>query len=50
MWQYVETTGDTEFLSDHAAEVIVEVARFFASLAEYDAGRDRFVTATWPGE
>ena len=43
MWQYVETTGDTEFLSDHAAEVIVEVARFFASLAEYDAGRDRFV-------
>ncbi|TCC21613.1 glycoside hydrolase family 65 protein [Kribbella sindirgiensis] len=43
MWQYVDTTGDTDFLSDHAAEVIVEVARFFASLAEYDAGRDRYV-------
>lgn len=43
MWQYVETTGDTDFLSDHAAEVIVEVARFFAALAEYDASRDRYV-------
>ncbi|TCC30727.1 glycoside hydrolase family 65 protein [Kribbella speibonae] len=43
MWQYVETTGDTEFLSSHGAEVIVEVARFFAGLSEYDAGRDRYV-------
>ncbi|MEV0283559.1 glycosyl hydrolase family 65 protein [Kribbella sp. NPDC050820] len=43
MWQYVETTGDVGFLSDYGAEVIVEVARFFAALAEYDAGRDRYV-------
>lgn len=43
MWQYVETTGDLEFLSDHGAEVIVEVARFLAGLAQYDAGRDRYV-------
>ncbi|GAA2806615.1 glycoside hydrolase family 65 protein [Kribbella solani] len=43
MWQYVEITGDQDFLSDHAAEVIVEVARFFAGLTEYDAGRDRYV-------
>jgi alpha,alpha-trehalase len=43
MWQYVQATGDTDFLADHAAEVIIEVARFFASLASYDDGRDRFV-------
>ncbi|MGW7685550.1 glycoside hydrolase family 65 protein [Kribbella sp. NPDC054772] len=43
MWQYVEMTGDLEFLGDHGAEVIVEVARFFAGLAEYDQGRDRYV-------
>ena len=43
MWQYVEITGDLDFLADHAAEVIIEVARFFAGLAEYDAGRDRYV-------
>ncbi|NIK59154.1 glycoside hydrolase family 65 protein [Kribbella shirazensis] len=43
MWQYVETTGDLDFLSDHGAEVIVEVARFFAHLSEYDATRDRYV-------
>ncbi len=43
MSQYVEATGDTAFLVNHGAEVIVEVARFFAGLATYDAGRDRFV-------
>ncbi|MER7246924.1 glycosyl hydrolase family 65 protein [Kribbella sp. NPDC000426] len=43
MWQYVEVTGDLDFLADNGAEVIVEVARFFADLAEYDAGRDRYV-------
>ena len=43
MWQYVEMTGDLEFLGDRGAEVIIEVARFFAGLAEYDQGRDRYV-------
>lgn len=43
MWQYVELTGDRQFLGDYAAEVIIEVARFFAGLAEYDRGRDRYV-------
>jgi len=42
MWQYVRATGDSDFLIDHAAEVVVEVARFFASLASYDEGLDRF--------
>jgi trehalose/maltose hydrolase-like predicted phosphorylase len=43
MWQYVEMTGDLEFLGDRGAEVIIEVARFFAGLTEYDQGRDRYV-------
>ncbi|TCN42225.1 trehalose/maltose hydrolase-like predicted phosphorylase [Kribbella orskensis] len=43
MWQYVEATGDEEFLADHGAEVILEVARFFAGLASYDQARDRYV-------
>ncbi|GAA1599131.1 MULTISPECIES: glycoside hydrolase family 65 protein [Kribbella] len=43
MWQYVEVTGDLDFLADHGAEVIVEIARFFAGLTEYDTGRDRYV-------
>jgi trehalose/maltose hydrolase-like predicted phosphorylase len=43
MWQYVEATGDTDFLIEHGAEVILEVARFFAGLTAYDAGRDRYV-------
>jgi trehalose/maltose hydrolase-like predicted phosphorylase len=43
MWQYFEATGDREFLADHGAEVILEVARFFASLATYDQARDRYV-------
>jgi trehalose 6-phosphate phosphatase len=43
MWQYCETTGDWEFLADHGAEVILQIARFFASLATYDRSRDRYV-------
>lgn len=43
MWQYVEATGDTDFLIEHGAEVILEVARFFAGLTAYDEGRDRYV-------
>jgi alpha,alpha-trehalase len=43
MWQYFEATGDAEFLADHGAEVIIEVARFFASLASYDQALDRYV-------
>ncbi len=36
-WQYWQATGDRQFLDDHGAEMILEVARFFADLAEYDA-------------
>jgi alpha,alpha-trehalase len=43
MWQYAEMTGDTDFLAEHGAEVILEVARCFAALTTYDDARDRYV-------
>ena len=41
-WQYYEATGDRDFLASYGAEVLLEVARFFASLATYDRGDDRY--------
>lgn len=41
-WQYYESTGDTQFLLHEGADLIVSVARFFASLAVYDPARDRY--------
>jgi trehalose/maltose hydrolase-like predicted phosphorylase len=43
VWQYYQATGDEEFLSYHGAEMLLEIARFWASVAEYDAGRERYV-------
>ncbi len=42
VWQYYQATGDCEFLGFYGAEMILEIARFWASLAEYNADRDRF--------
>lgn len=42
IWQYYQATGDLEFLADHGAETLLEIARFFAGLAGHDAARDRF--------
>jgi trehalose/maltose hydrolase-like predicted phosphorylase len=42
LWQYYQATGDLGFLADHGAETLLEIARFFADLATYDAARDRF--------
>ena len=41
-WRYHEATGDTAFLERHGAEMILEVARFWADLAHYDRADDRF--------
>ena len=41
-WQYYESTGDTQFLLHQGADLIVGVARFFASIAAYDPARDRY--------
>ena len=41
-WQYFELTGDERHLRDTGAEVILEVARYFADLAHLDAKGDRY--------
>ncbi|MDA3644314.1 glycoside hydrolase family 65 protein [Saccharopolyspora indica] len=40
---YHRATGDDEFLSEHGAEMLLEITRFFAALARYDRSRDRYV-------
>jgi trehalose/maltose hydrolase-like predicted phosphorylase len=42
-WQHYQCTGDRDFLARYGAEIILEVARFFASIAAYDRGLDRYV-------
>ncbi|MDD7966149.1 glycosyl hydrolase family 65 protein [Actinomycetospora lemnae] len=41
-WQYFGSTGDTAWLARRGAELIVEVARLFSGLAEYDPDDGRF--------
>jgi trehalose/maltose hydrolase-like predicted phosphorylase len=42
VWRYHEATDDMEFLSAHGAEMLVEIARFWASTVSYCADRDRY--------
>lgn len=42
VWQYFQATDDIEFLSFYGAEMLLEIARFWASIAEYNSERDRF--------
>jgi trehalose/maltose hydrolase-like predicted phosphorylase len=42
VWQYYQVTGDLEFLSEHGAEMLLEIARFWASIASYDRALDRY--------
>ena len=42
VWQYYQATGDLAFLSAYGAEMLWEIARFWASIATYDHGRDRY--------
>jgi alpha,alpha-trehalase len=43
VWQYYEVTCDRDFLTDFGAELLVEIARFWASIATYDRSKDRYV-------
>lgn len=43
VWQYYEVTDDVEFLAFAGAEMMLEIARFLASLTEYDSTRKRYV-------
>lgn len=42
VWQYYQVTGDVDFLASHGAELLIEIARFWASRAQLDAKTDRF--------
>jgi len=42
VWQYYTITDDIAFLCDHGAELLIEIARFWASLATYNEECDRY--------
>ena len=42
VWQYYQVTGDTRFLVEYGAEMICEIARFWASAARHNAELDRY--------
>ncbi len=43
IWSYFITTGDRDFLDRYGAEMLLEIAHFWSSLATYDDKRRRFV-------
>ncbi|MFE9922480.1 glycoside hydrolase family 65 protein [Streptomyces sp. NPDC005774] len=42
VWQYCEATGDTEFLYTKGAEMLVQIARFWADSAVLDSAAGRY--------
>lgn len=42
VWNYCLCTGDQAFQQNEGAEIILEVARFWGSIARHDAKEDRF--------
>ena len=42
-WQHYQVTGDRQFLIDYGAEMLVEIARFWVGLANFDDGRGRYI-------
>ncbi|WP_020123418.1 glycoside hydrolase family 65 protein [Streptomyces canus] len=52
VWQYCEASGDTEFLHTKGAEMLLQIARFWADSAVYDAdlGRHRIRGVVGPDE
>lgn len=42
VWSYYQTTHDMDFLSFYGAEIMLEIARFFGSVALYNKSRDRY--------
>lgn len=52
IWQYSMITGDDEFLADYGGELLIEIARFWASAATYNPalGRYEFLGVVGPDE
>jgi trehalose/maltose hydrolase-like predicted phosphorylase len=42
-WHYFEATGDLGFLQEEGAEMILDIARYWAALATHDPDLDRYV-------
>lgn len=42
IWNYVQATRDLAFLSDYGAEMMLEIARFWASIAHFNPERSRY--------
>lgn len=43
VWQYYQATGDADFLACYGAELLVEIARFWIGLADFDPRHGRYV-------
>ena len=43
IWQFYQVTGDAGYLIDSGAEMLLDIARFFVSLAQFDDPHGRFV-------
>ncbi|MGW0607703.1 glycoside hydrolase family 65 protein [Streptomyces sp. NPDC002640] len=52
VWQYCEAAGDTEYLHTKGAEILLQIARFWAGTAEFDPelGRYRIRGVVGPDE
>ena len=42
VWEYIEHSGDNKFFKDCGAEMMMEIARFWASIAKYDKKTDKY--------
>jgi beta-phosphoglucomutase family hydrolase len=42
VWQYFQVTHDVEFLQVYGAELLLEIARFWSSIARFNAERGRY--------
>src|SRR2546427_9559586 len=42
VWHYYQATADSEFLLEYGAEMMLEIARFWASLAHFNPERERY--------
>jgi trehalose/maltose hydrolase-like predicted phosphorylase len=42
VWQYFQATRDQPFLRDYGAEMMLEIARFWGSIAHFNAERGRY--------
>jgi trehalose/maltose hydrolase-like predicted phosphorylase len=42
IWRYSQTTNDLEFLDRYGAEMMLEIVRFWASIAQFNPERERY--------